>query len=96
MLMKIKVSNNSSRGITRSPKFYGSYLYCRWLNHYRSTQLASLYALTTYRSFLLSLLLKLGIGPALQALHSLKPTPRRLQNRRIHNQCKEPPAGRSK
>ncbi len=38
----------------------------------------------------------LGIDPALQALHGLKSTPRRLQNRQIHSQCREAPAGRSK
>ena len=95
-LILIKVSSNSSRGITRASKFYSNYLYYRWLSYYRSTQLASSYALTTYRSFLLSLLLELSIDPALQALHSLKSTPCRLQNRRIHGQCKEPLAGRSK
>ena len=85
-----------ARRITRASKFYGNYLYYRLVSYYRSTRLASSYALTTYRSFLLSLLLKLGIDPALQALYSLKSTLRRLQNRRIHSQCKEPPAGRSK
>ena len=95
-LMQIKVSSNSSRIILRAPKFYGNYSYSRWLSYYRSIQLASSYALTTYRSFLLSLLLELSIDPALQALHSLKSKPRQPQNYQIHSQCREVLAGRSK